>query len=78
MKVIIQDLETQKFLAADESWTENIAAAKDFHFRPRAFDAVRLEHAHEVRVMYYFEDLDYAIGARNWQDHGWADLCAAA
>ncbi len=78
MKVIIQDLDTQQFLAADETWTDNISAAKDFRFRPRAFDALRMEHARGLRVVYYFEDLDYSIGARNWKEHGWANLCAAA
>jgi nucleoside-specific outer membrane channel protein Tsx len=78
MKVVIQDMQTGQYLAADDTWTSNVGAAKDFRFRPRAFDAVRLEHDRHSRVVYYFEDLDYAIGARNWKDHGWAHLCAAA
>jgi hypothetical protein len=77
MKILIQDIATQKYLSHDGNWTANISAARDFQSRPRAFDALRLEHGRGLRVLYYFENLDYAIGARNWQEHGWADCCKA-
>jgi hypothetical protein len=77
MKIVVQDIETQKYLAPGGNWTENISAAKDFQSRPRAFDALRLEHGRGLRVLYYFENLDYSIGVRNWTDQGWADVCAA-
>ena len=78
MKIVIQDIQSGQYLAADETWTGNIRAAKNFRFRPRAISALRLENDRGLRVVYYFEDLDYAIGARHWTDHGWAELCATA
>jgi hypothetical protein len=78
MKVIIQDTDTGKYLAVNEAWTDNVSLARDFRNRPRSFEALRSERPRGVRVVYYFEDLDYSIGARNWKDHGWANLCAAA
>ncbi len=78
MKIFVQDLQSQMYLLQNGGWTSNMHAARDFGSTPRAFEALRLEHGRGLRVVYYFENQNYAIGARNWEEHGWARFCNAA
>ncbi len=75
MKILIQDLESQLYLTHKGTWTANICAAKDFQSRPHAFDAIRLAHGSGLRVLYYFDELHYSIGARNRQENARARVC---
>lgn len=70
MKIIIENMEKQKYLANDGSWTANLSAARDFRNELRALEAVRHRREPGLRVMYYFEELHYQIGARSHADHG--------
>jgi hypothetical protein len=65
MKVIIKDSGTGKYLSTDQTWTGDITAARDFHADSAARTALRLGKASRLRVVHYFEDLQYCIAMRH-------------
>jgi hypothetical protein len=65
MRIIVENTEQQKYLGNDGNWSANLSAARDFRSELRALDAVRQRHEPGLRVMYYFEELHYRIGARS-------------
>ena len=69
MRVVIQDIESQKYLARNGSWTPAARDAEDFRFSPSAYATAGRRNARQIRVILYFEDLDYSIAARRWQDY---------
>jgi hypothetical protein len=67
MKVLLQDAVSQKYLALDWNWTADLHAARDFHSGPDAAAMARQDCTHDLRVILYFEELEYTIAARRSQ-----------
>ncbi len=63
MKVLIQDCENQKYIAADGSWTTTVGDAHDFRFSPYAYEVIRKEKFFGATVVFYYEDLGYSLKA---------------
>jgi hypothetical protein len=64
VKVVIQDIGTQQYLARNGNWTAAARDAEDFHSSPRAERIVQMRDARQLRVLLYYEDLDYTIAPR--------------
>jgi hypothetical protein len=69
MRLLIQDAESQKYLARNGTWTPVARDGEDFRFSPKAYAIVRRKNARVIRAVFYFEDSDYLIAARTRQDH---------
>jgi hypothetical protein len=64
MKVLIQHNESERYLAADRTWTTDLNAALDFHAVSIAREALRIARAGTLHVVCYFEELNYCIAVR--------------
>jgi hypothetical protein len=62
MRVIIQDLDTKKFLSADGRWVVNKAEARDFQTLLRAYHFAKENTAGNFEVMLHCPDDDYSAG----------------
>jgi len=70
MKVFIQDIQSEKYLAHDGTWTTSANGAKNFHFSPCAYTAARKERMRGFRVVFYFEEAGYSIRVKKWKGNG--------
>ena len=67
MKVLIQQAESEQYLTPQGTWTAATGNAQDFRFSSHAYAVVRREKVRGLRVVFYFEDLDYSIKAPRWK-----------
>ena len=70
MKVLIQDVRTDRYVAQGRSFTSRASEARDFLFSRYACAVARREKILNLRVVYYFEEFDYIIQARGGQEAG--------
>ena len=69
MKVLIQHAGSEEYLTPQGNWTPAAGEAQDFHFSSNAYSVVRREKVRGLRVLFYFEDLDYSVKAPRWKGH---------
>ena len=65
MKVLIQDDETQLYVAHEGRWTDCAKEARDFAMSLHARSVARNLNLKKFRVLFYFPDLDYKIVVSN-------------
>ena len=61
MKVLIQDDETQLYVADEGLWTGHAQEARDFALSLHARSVAQKLNLKKFRVLFYFPDLDYKI-----------------
>ncbi len=76
MKVLIQDVQSERYAAPGGTWTPAPREAQDFRSSRYACAVAQKEKVLRLRVVLYFEDLDYTIQARRW--HGVSHVNTAA
>ena len=64
MKVLIQNVSTEKYIASGRNFTSRIGEARDFQNSPLAWGRIRKEKRLTLRVVYYFEEQGVVIPAR--------------
>ena len=64
MKVLVQNVKSGQYLAQHGTWTDVVAHAKDFRSSCYAYAVLKMEKVPGVRVLFYFEELEYSINAR--------------
>ena len=64
MKVLIQNTKTGQYLAHQGHWTASAPHAKDFHSSQYAYSLLRAERISGLRVLFYYEKLDYCVRAK--------------
>jgi hypothetical protein len=65
MKVLIQDDDTQLYVAQEGRWTECAKEARDFALSLHARSVAQKLNLKRFRVLFYFPDLDYKIVVSN-------------
>jgi hypothetical protein len=63
MKILIQDVKNGRYLAEYGAWTATADDARDFRYSAYAHSLIRREKIHGLRVLFYFEELDYGMKA---------------
>jgi hypothetical protein len=66
MKVLIQNTKSGQYIARHASWTDVAGHAKDFGSSAFAHAIVKAERIPGLRVLFYFEELDYCVQVRKW------------
>jgi hypothetical protein len=61
MKVLVQDEDTQLYVAPEGNWTERAEEARDFAMSMHARSVARNLNLKHFRVLFFFPDLDYKI-----------------
>ena len=64
MKVLIQQIKSGQYLASNGGWSASACEARDFRYTSYAHSVMKKERARGLRVLFYFEDLDYSITVR--------------
>jgi hypothetical protein len=67
MKVLIQNVRTGLYLGRRETWTAWVSHARNFCSSCEAYAVMKAERMSGLRVVFYFEDMDYTISAREQQ-----------
>ena len=62
MKVIVQNLHTKEYLAADGRWVADMADANDFLTLLRAYHFARIHTSRGFEVLLYCPEDDYSAG----------------
>jgi hypothetical protein len=65
MTVLLQDVQTAKYLATDGCWVAAAADARNFHASVLACDAGRTSVSGPFRVVFHFADVKYSINVMN-------------
>jgi hypothetical protein len=61
MRVLIQNNGNGHYLTQHGTWSPLPGHGRDFHFSSCAHALLRKENLAGLRVLFYFEDLDYSI-----------------
>ena len=61
MKVLVQDDETQLYVAHEGRWTDCAREARDFAMSLHARTVAQRLNLKRFRVLFYFPDIDYKI-----------------
>ena len=66
MKVLIQNVSNGEYLTQNGTWSPLPSHGKDFRDSSCAHALLRRERISDMRVLFYFEDLDYSIRAARY------------
>jgi hypothetical protein len=66
MKVLVQNTKNGQYIAQHATWTDAASNAKDFGSSAFAYAILKAERIPGLRVLFYFEELDYCVQVRKW------------
>jgi hypothetical protein len=79
MKVLIQNAKSGEYLTPSGTWSPLAGHGKDFRFSSCAQAIMRKEKLSGLRVLFYFEEFDYAVRAPRPRNRVFfQDQCATA
>jgi hypothetical protein len=64
MKVLIQHIKSGQYLSPNGSWSATAGEARDFRYSSYAHSVMKKEQTRGLRVLFYFEELDYSVTVR--------------